>query len=68
MISDVNEWQRFPDQGTIIMKAIDNGVDHSRRSISEVLGQHHGDFQRRPGQQRADRADDAGPGAEESGG
>jgi Ca-activated chloride channel homolog len=27
MISDVNEWQRFPDQGTIIMKAIDNGVD-----------------------------------------
>jgi hypothetical protein len=27
MISDVNEWQRFPDQGTIIMKAIDEGVD-----------------------------------------
>jgi hypothetical protein len=27
MISDVNEWQRFPDQGTIIMKAIDTGVD-----------------------------------------
>jgi hypothetical protein len=27
MIRDVNEWQRFPDQGTIIMKAIDNGVD-----------------------------------------
>ena len=27
MISDVTEWQRFPDQGTIIMKAIDNGVD-----------------------------------------
>jgi hypothetical protein len=25
MISDVNEWQRFPDQGTIIMKAIDEG-------------------------------------------
>jgi len=21
------EWQRFPDQGTIIMKAINNGVD-----------------------------------------
>ncbi len=27
MISDVKEWQRFPDQGTIIMKAIDEGVD-----------------------------------------
>ena len=27
MISDVREWQRFPDQGTIIMKAIDEGVD-----------------------------------------
>ena len=27
MISDVNEWQRFPDQGTVIMKAIDEGVD-----------------------------------------
>jgi Ca-activated chloride channel family protein len=27
MISDVTEWQRFPDQGTLIMKAIDNGVD-----------------------------------------
>jgi Ca-activated chloride channel family protein len=27
MISDVNEWQRFPDQGTIIMKAIDEGID-----------------------------------------
>ena len=27
MISDVNEWQRFPDQGTLIMKAINNGVD-----------------------------------------
>ena len=27
MISDVTEWQRFPDQGTIIMKAIDEGVD-----------------------------------------
>ena len=27
MISDLNEWQRFPDQGTIIMKAIDEGVD-----------------------------------------
>jgi Ca-activated chloride channel family protein len=27
MISNVEEWQRFPDQGTIIMKAIDEGVD-----------------------------------------
>ena len=27
MIGDVHEWQRFPDQGTIIMKAIDNGID-----------------------------------------
>jgi hypothetical protein len=27
MISDVAEWQRFPDQGTIIMKAIDTGID-----------------------------------------
>lgn len=27
MISDVREWQRFPDQGTTIMTAIDVGVD-----------------------------------------
>jgi hypothetical protein len=27
MISDVNEWQRFPDQGTIIMKAWKKAID-----------------------------------------
>jgi hypothetical protein len=27
MISDVGEWQRFPDHGTIIMKAIDEAVN-----------------------------------------
>ena len=59
MISDVNEWQRFPDQGTIIMKAIDEGRRSVQRlRLPQVVRQHHGDLQRRPGQQRADRQHD----------
>jgi hypothetical protein len=36
MISDVNEWQRFPDQGTIIMKAIQRRSGQQRADRQHV--------------------------------